>query len=221
MSKFKVGDEVNITSLVQFGDEPNEFNVCLGDTGEVVGFWNQSKNFAIVENKKFKGSRAGWGKVYVPISHIELTGYKTSNRNKLREHIKSLGFTAIDLSVAAGFSKYYFGSETGESRFNKRGDISNDRLNKLSVLASIAKTKLSKKSIGKLTIDLEVKTTFDQLVEKSNNRDIYAEIDESRIEMQKSLKSKWIVSNKVFFTFLFIVSLLILFIVTGVVKQVF
>ena len=215
MSKFKVGDEVKIVNLAQLGGcEPNEFNVCLSDTGEIVGFWSQSKYFAIVENKKFKGSRAGEGRVYVPTGHIELTGYQSSNRNKLREHIKSLGFTAIDLSVAAGFSKYYFGSETSESRFNKRGDISDKRFNELKALASSAKDKLSNKSIGKLTVDLEVKTTF----VSDQSKESIEKLPENKPE---KIKSKWIVSNKVFFTFVFFVSLLILFIATGVVKQVF
>ena len=224
MSKFKVGDEIKILNLAQFGgSEPNMYNVCRGDKATVVGFYKKCENFAIVENPKFKKSHAGEGKVYIPFAHMELLGgYKQSNRNKLREHVKSLGFSAIDLSVAVGFNKAYFGSETGESRFNSRGDISDDRLLELKHKAFEAKKKLSIKECRNHNIE-KTFTNFDQLVEQSNNRDIYAEIDESRIEMQKALKpkSKWVVSNKVFFTFVFFFVLLISLAITGIVKQVF
>lgn len=147
------------------------------------------------------------GFIYVDNFQIKSScEYKNSNRNKLREHIKSLGFTAIDLSVAAGFNKAYFGSETGESRFNSRGDISNDRLNELKHKAFEAKKKLASKSIGKLTVDLEVKTTF---------------IPNKDKELIEKPKSKWVASNKVFFTFVFFFVLLISLAVTGIVKQVF
>ncbi len=210
MSKFKVGDEV---ILLSFGSE-KEWEKSYGGVigNKYVVDVNTSGESKVIKIKPidFKDG------FYVSAHQIRMLdhSYKTSNRNKLREHIKSSGFTAIDLSVAAGFSKYYFGSETGESRFNKRGDISDKRFNELKAIASSAKDKLSSKSIGKLTVDLEVKTTF--VSDKS--KESIEKLPENKPE---KIKSKWIVSNKVFFTFVFIVSLLILFVATGVVKQVF
>lgn len=200
MARFKNGQIIKLRRNVTFTYPKG----CLLEVGHISGndvelnTVLQTKTFNIVERESMKSSK----------------NYIDSNRNKLREHIKSLGFTAIDLSVAAGFNKYYFGSETGEARFNKRGDISDKRLSELKALASIAKTKLSSKSIGKLTIDLEVKTTF----VSDQSKESIEKLPENKPE---KLKSKWIVSNKVFFTFLFFFLLLILFIVTGVVKQVF
>lgn len=215
MSKFKVGDEV---ILVRSRKNPDVLK--NGVTGVVLDLNDYPYiQFNVDEDSSLHNAcgLGDKGKCYsVKQDELELitNQYKKSNRNKLREHIKSLGFTAIDLSVAAGFSKYYFGSETSESRFNKRGDISDKRFNELKALASSAKDKLSSKSIGKLTVDLEVKTTF----VSDQSKELIEKLPENKPE---KIKSKWIVSNKVFFTFVFIVSLLILFIATGVIKQVF
>lgn len=201
MSKFKVGDEFRVVG--------NKRDAHGFDIGSIVYLHNDdgTDRPEFIDNDGFSN--------FIYWCDVEyIVGYKESNRNKLREHIKSLGFTAIDLSVAAGFSKYYFGSETSESRLNKRGDISDKRFNELKALASSAKDKLSSKSIGKLTVDLEVKTTF----VSDQSKELIEKLPENK---PKKVKSKWIVSNKVFFTFVFIVSLLILFIATGVVKQVF
>lgn len=193
MSKFKVGD--NFIVMVEshaHGFKKGDVIKLIDDNPELLAcFVNNS----------------GW-KQLMKLSDLKFIDpdYQNSNRNKLREHIKSLGFSAIDLSVAAGFNKAYFGSETGQSRFNSRGDISDDRLLELKHKAFEAKKKLASKSIGKLTVDLEVKTTF---------------IPNKDKELIKKPKSKWIVSNKVFFTFVFFFVLSILLALTGIVKQVF
>lgn len=228
MSKFKVGDEVIFVEYDQERDDEKEkgFNV-----GHVYKISRISDLHVRIENEE--------GFIYVDNFQIKPSGgYQASNRNKLREHIKSLGFTAIDLSMAAGFSKYYFGSETSESRFNKRGDISDKRLSKLKALASSAKDKLSINLWSKINNELAdfggVKEEELTIVINNYQPPVYAvkpNSTETKELIKKSLdkrntkpekiKSKWIVSNKVFFTFVFIVSLLILFIATGVVKQVF
>lgn len=197
MSKFKVGDEVIIVKE-KYG---HEFVI-----GSVVKITEVLDVTGYDQEYKAENEDDFW---FVFDCEIELKDnfdYQTSNRNKLREHIKSLGFSAIDLSVSAGFNKAYFGSETGESRFNSRGDISDDRLLELKHKAFEAKKKLAPESIGKLTVGLEVKTTF-----TPNN-------DE---ELIKKPKSKWIASNKVLFTFVFFFVLLISLAVTGITKQVF
>lgn len=213
MSKFKVGDEVILLSFDSKDEWEKKYGGVIGN--KYVVDLNTSGESKLIKIRPIDFEDG----FYVDAHQIKFADsfYITSNRNKLREHIKSLGFTAIDLSVAAGFNRYYFGSETGESRFNKRGDISDKRFNELKALASSAKDKLSNKSIGKLTIDLEVKTTF----VSDQSKELIEKLTHNQNAKIEKLKSKWIVSNKVFFTFLFIVSLLILFIVTGVVKQVF
>lgn len=50
--------------------------------------------------------------------------YILSSRHRLAIEIQESGFTAVDLSVAAGKNRYYFGTEIKESRFNSRGDLS-------------------------------------------------------------------------------------------------
>lgn len=125
MSKFKVGDEVLVLDSSNFND--------------LVGIFIKKGNkykVAYISDDKVGLEYAEGCYARVDVKCVGL--YKTSNRNKLREHIKSLGFTAIDLSVAAGFNKYYFGTETAESKFNKRGDISDDRFCELEALASSA-----------------------------------------------------------------------------------
>lgn len=207
MSKFKVGNEV-----VLVASRGNPDVLKNGVTGVVLDLDSSPYvQFDLNEDSSLHdafGLGEG-GKCYaVCEDELELINqkYNQSNRNKLREHIKSLGFTAIDLSVAAGFNKAYFGSETGESRFNSRGDISDDRLLELKHKAFEAKKELASKSIGKLTVDLEVKTTF---------------IPNKDKELIKKSKSKWVVSNKVLFTFVFFFVLLIQLAVTGIVKQFF
>ena len=201
MSKFKVGDGFKV---VKNNRNSHGFLIVYSVS---LSYDDGSDRVRFIDERGFS-YWAYWTDVE------PLNNYQTSNRNKLREHIKSLGFSAIDLSVAAGFNKTYFGSETGESRFNSRGDISDDRLLELKLKVFEAKKKLSPKSIGKLTVDLEVKTTF----VSDQSKELIEKLPENKPE---KLKSKWIVSNKVFFTFVFFFLLLILFIVTGVVKQVF
>lgn len=201
MSKFKVGDGFKVVK-----NNRNSHGFLIGYSVS-LSYDDGSDRVRFIDERGFS-YWAYWTDVE------PLNNYQTSNRNKLREHIKSLGFSAIDLSVAAGFNKTYFGSETGESRFNSRGDISDDRLLELKLKVFEAKKKLSPKSIGKLTVDLEVKTTF----VSDQSKELIEKLPENKPE---KLKSKWIVSNKVFFTFVFFFLLLILFIVTGVVKQVF
>lgn len=202
MSKFKVGDEVILLSFDSEDEWEKKYGGVIGN--KYVVDLNTSGESKLIKIKPIDFEDG----FYVDAHQIKFAdlSYEASNRNKLREHIKSLGFSAIDLSVAAGFNKAYFGSETGESRFNSRGDISDDRLLELKHKALEAKKKLASKSIGKLTIDLEVKTTF------TPNKDK---------ELIKKPKSKWIVSNKVFFTFVFFFVLLISLALTGIVKQVF
>lgn len=182
MSKFKVGDEVVLL-------EPSKIELKKGfKKGQVFKVCEILGDDIVIVN-----SIHG-----LYFNQIDFNKYHYSNRSKLREHIKSLGFSAIDLSVAAGFNKAYFGSETGESRFNSRGDISDDRLLELKHKAFEAKKKLA------------VDELISESIEKINN-----------ITKIKKPKSKWIVSNKVFFTFVFFFVLLILLAVTGIVKQVF
>ena len=147
MSKFKVGDGFKVVK-----NNRNSHGFLIGYSVS-LSYDDGSDRVRFIDERGFS-YWAYWTDVE------PLNNYQTSNRNKLREHIKSLGFSAIDLSVAAGFNKTYFGSETGESRFNSRGDISDDRLLELKLKVFEAKKKLSPKSIGKLTVDLEVKTTF-------------------------------------------------------------
>lgn len=221
MSKFKVGDEVVFVKYDQERDDEKEKGFNVGGVykiSRIVGSHVRIENevgFIYVDNFQIKPSN----------------GYQKSNRNKLREHIKSLGFSAIDLSVAAGFNKYYFGSETGESRFNKRGDISDDRFYDLEALASSAFATLKidqcsdsdcvKKDEVTIIINNYQPPVYAVKPNSAETKELIKKSLDKRNTKPEKIKSKWIVSNKVFFTFVFFVLLLILFVAIGVSKNIF
>lgn len=83
------------------------------------------------------------------------SGYAESNRYKLSQAIKSTGFHAEKLSLETGYAKTYFAGFTAESRFNRRGDITEDRLNSLLTTLAFAERELL--GVGAKTVDDQVK----------------------------------------------------------------
>ena len=227
MIKFKVGDEV---VLVKPREDPDVLK--NGVTGVVLDLDDYPYiQFNVDQDSSLHdaGGLGEDGKCYsIDQDELELitNQYEKSNRNKLREHIKSLGFSAIDLSVAAGFNKAYFGSETGESRFNSRGDISDDRLLELKHNAFSAMMQLKIEKSGYRNGGyVDRKITPSDFCLHGSQPQIHLAKQNSKIpkilKRVEKPKSKWIVSNKVFFTFVFFFVLLISLAITGIVKQVF
>lgn len=93
--------------------------------------------------------------------------YVLSNRHRLSIRIKESGFDATDLSLAAGKNKFYFGTETKESRFNKHGDLSEKQTVLLFGRLEQAIKKLENPTVDmpttKQNFSLEAKTSFEEL----------------------------------------------------------
>lgn len=166
MSKLQIGDDVEVISVDHFSLREQElFNLKIGDNGEIIGFHKRYEVFAIVENHKFKNSKAGDGKLYIPKSHLIKIGesqmqYEESNCYKLKQAIKKTGISSEKLSLATtkGKTKYHFYSYTKKSRLTDRGDISDARLNKL--LTDLRHAEREVLGIGAKTVDC-IKSSHD------------------------------------------------------------
>lgn len=152
MSKFKVGDRV---VLVDSTDNPSvlknglkgivldqkdipfvQFDVDKNDElNDACGLGEDGKCFAVCEYE------------------IKLISddYIQSNRYKLHQAIKKTGFQSERLSLASGYAKTYFTGFTAESRFNSRGDITEERLNALLVTLAFSERELL--GLGAKTVD--------------------------------------------------------------------
>ncbi|KAF1026211.1 MAG: hypothetical protein GAK29_01473 [Acinetobacter bereziniae] len=167
MSKFKINDHVEIVSVgFLTKNERITMNVKVGDSGKVIGFYRPAPVVAIIENNKFTNSNAGEGKLFIPMSSLKKLNsfYLESNRHKLYQAIKATGFHAEKLSLASNHAKTYFTGFTAESRFNSRGDITEERLNSLLTTLEFAERELL--GVGAKTVDeknvslVEEKTTM-------------------------------------------------------------
>lgn len=107
MSIIKVGDKV----LLEDGDTGEVIEINKALTVKVY-YENYHYDRLLFENEVKKLNNE----------------YLNSNRYKLKQLIKDSGFTAADLSLALGKNKWYLSTETKESQFNSRGDISDIRL---------------------------------------------------------------------------------------------
>lgn len=137
MSKFKVGDKVVLV------DSRNNPNVLQNGVTGIVLFSDDDitrVQFNIKELQELhNGGELGEdGKCWtVTNDEIELlkpkstTLFKTSNRYKLHKYILSTGFTKQDLSLALNKNQSYLTTETRESQFINRGDMSDARYKSL------------------------------------------------------------------------------------------
>lgn len=125
MSKFKVGDEVEIFShehtINKFGGETVISHIgtksvidCIYDDGSCVTIKADIYSYHPDDLKLVKDS-----------------SFKTSNRYKLHKYILSTGFTKQYLSLALNKNQSYLTTETRESQFTNRGDMSDARYKSL------------------------------------------------------------------------------------------
>lgn len=125
MSNFKVGDEVEIVS--------HEHTIkSLGGEGVISPIGTKS----IIDGVHYKGSCVTIkADIYSYDSNdlklVKDSGFKTSNRYKLHKYILSTGFTKQDLSLALNKNQSYLATETRESQFTNRGDMSDARYKSL------------------------------------------------------------------------------------------
>jgi hypothetical protein len=172
MSKFKVGDRV----LFLEKDSSFEENLKIGNYYTVVQLW--LPHYWLINDVGKK--------TFVDESQIKLISelYKNSNRYKLKQAIKETGFYAENLSLETGHAKTYFTGFTAESRFNSRGDITEDRLNSLLTTLAFAERKL---------LELAPKT-----VDENNVPMVEKSIDESVVETKSDLDS-FLIDNETWF----------------------
>jgi hypothetical protein len=120
-------------------------------------------------------------------------GYAESNRCKLSKAIKLTGFHAENLSLETGHAKTYFTGFTAESRFNSRGDITEDRLNSLLTTLAFAERKLL--GVGAKTAD-NVKSISNNLLEtniKETLSDLDAALKSNQSDTNKSNLNKFLI----------------------------
>lgn len=123
MSKYKVGDEV---VLVKAEDWVKDFGGKIGGIYKIVDFWGNDIGIQGLDGSGLK--------FYVYDYNIKLhekPEYKTSNRYKLHKYLLSTGFTKQYLSLALNKNQSYLATETRESQFINRGDMSDARYKSL------------------------------------------------------------------------------------------
>lgn len=136
MSKYKIGDEV-----VLVASNGNPSILKNGVTGVVLDIdTSPYVQFNIEKSDELNNARGLGedGKCWaVSENEIELIkpkstpSFKTSNRYKLHKYILSTGFTKQDLSLALNRNQSYLATETRESQFTNRGDMSEARYKSL------------------------------------------------------------------------------------------
>lgn len=178
MSEYKKGDKF----IVQIENGEHEFK-----KGEVVTLIDDQPS-VLMSFINDKGRDQ-----LMKLSELEFidSGYKESNRYKLSQAIKSTGFHAEKLSLATGFKKGYFSDYTSESRFNSRGDITEERLNYLLTTLAFAERELL--GVGAKTVDVNesVKDLFKDSPSnathyiKNNGDKTYFSVDPVGIENPK------------------------------------
>lgn len=151
MCKYKIGDEV----LFLKKDRSHEEHLRVGSSYSIVRLWDP--HYGLINDV---GTTT-----FVDETQIILVSevYQKSNRHKIHQAIKSTGLRADDLSLSAGFSKGYFSDYASKSRFNKRGDISESRLNEL--LTSLAFAERELLGVGAKTVD-DANTDGNEIIEK-------------------------------------------------------
>lgn len=146
--------------------------------------------------------------------------YTESNRYKLQQAIKATGFKIGDLSLATGNVKTYFTGFTAESRFNSRGDITEERLNALLTTLAFAERELlgvGAKTVDDVAIDqpstekevvVNVTEMKNRYYDDSKSNDLYSNYFESASKRNQSKRDAKV--KKVLIVFVVVVVLLAL-----------
>jgi len=206
MSKFKVGDKVRVVS----NTNNHEF-----DIGEIITITNICEN---TKNQEYiaDGYSDWW---YVLESELEwVNNYKDSNRYKLHKAASATGFSFSKLSRAMGFSDTYISNESKESRFNRRGDLTDNRYNHLIDELSIAERTL--KGDPAKAIDDSIDIDTESLCIEKRFELEPREVTPNFTPKQK-IKSKTEVHKSVVWFVLFMFVVIILMLVASIYKSIF
>jgi len=212
MSEFKKGELVRVVKR----ECGHMFDI--GEVVKIVGI--NEKNTDLRCESKVSQS---WFLQFHEVEKVDCldSEYKNSNRYKLHKAASATGFSFSKLSRAMGFSDTYISNESKESRFNRRGDLTDNRYNHL----------IDKLAIAERTLKGDAANTVDDSV------DIEAELlcMEKRFELEpkkvipvapiypvrNKVKSKTEVNKSVVWFILFIIVVVILMLITGIYKSIF
>lgn len=183
---------------------------------------DNSRNVEIIESYEKLTLVCAYG--WVQTRKLELVEenmkYTESNRYKLQQAIKKTGFHAEKLSLASNHAKTYFTGFTAESRFNSRGDITEERLNSLLTTLAFAERELL--GVGAKTVDdvlinepstenqvsVNVTEMKNQYYDDSKSNDLYSNYIESASKRNQSKRDAKV--KNFLIAFLFVVVLLAL-----------
>lgn len=182
MSKLKSGDIVEIEA----GFTKNFYR------GDRFEFITPKNNDLVIVRSVFTIHKNNLKKVGENMKYTE------SNRYKLQQAIKKTGFHAEKLSLASNHAKTYFTGFTAESRFNSRGDITDERLNSLLTTLAFAERELlgvGAKNVDDVAIDepskekeviVNVTEMQNQYYDDSKSNDLYSNYFESASKINQS-----------------------------------
>lgn len=161
---------------------------------------DRSRNVEIIESYEKLTLVCAYG--WVQTRKLELVEedmkYTESNRYKLQQAIKATGFKIGDLSLATGNAKTYLTGFTAESRFNSRGDITEERLNSLLTTLAFAERELlgvGAKTVDDIALDetqtenevsVNVNEMKNQYYDSSKSNDLYSNYFESASKRNQS-----------------------------------
>jgi len=206
MSDYKVGDKFIATSNLL-----NDYGCNIGDELTLIKICKDNCHV-------FKSEKTTYDLCFF-MSHVKpLPSYEDSNRYRLHKAASATGFSFSKLSRAMGFSDTYISNESKESRFNRRGDLTDNRYNHLIDELAIAERTL--------------KGDFAKVVDDSIDIETESLCIERRFELEpkevtpnftpkQKIKSKTEVNKFVVWFILLVLVVIILMLVAGIYKSIF
>ena len=212
MSEFKKGD------LVRVVKKKCGHMFAVGDIVEIVGI-NEKDTMLECKSKVSQS----WFLQFYEVEKVDCleSEYKNSNRYKLHKAASATGFSFSKLSRAMGFSDTYISNESKESRFNRRGDLNDNRYNHLIGELAIAERTL-KGSAAKVIDDSVDIETESLCIEKRFEIEPKTVIPVAPIyPVRNKVKSKTEVNKSIVWFILFVLVVVILMLITGIYKSIF
>ncbi|HEY4537427.1 MAG TPA: hypothetical protein VIG45_03105 [Erysipelothrix sp.] len=207
MSDYKVGQEIKLINpercdLMYWFEKDQLFTIV-----EVDPVWIWVENRCAFKRSQIKLANS-----------TSVSEYKNSNRYKLHKAASATGFSFSKLSRAMGFSDTYISNESKESRFNRRGDLTDKRYNHLIDKIAIAERTLKGNPAKGLydSIDIETESLC---IEKRFELEP-KEVTPTFTPKQK-IKSKTEVNKTIFWLIIFVLVVGILMLITGIYKSIF
>ena len=178
MSNFKAGDRFKVIS-----DHLSFVDVNIGDI--VVLSKIEGDNCHLFYHQKTKSHVALF---FHDVEIIDGSEYESSNRYKLKQAIKETGISSRKLSHFAVGNESYFYNYTGKARFDKKGDITEDRLNSLLTTLAFAERELlgiGAKTVDENNVPVVEKSIDESVAEAKAALNTFSDNTQKTIELQK------------------------------------